>query len=301
MTIEKWRSAADPKIQGSWNLHLHIPSDHLEFFIILSSMSAIIGNSAQANYCAGNSYADALAHYRHNLGLPATTLNVGLVTNASHFHAENTIEDYLKKFGHLAPILVTLDELLVSLSAVMAGHTVNGQPIPPQLLVGVSNRIQRHGDLHYLWPKDRKFDHRLQESDPHDEFLGLELEASLRASKSVSEALVVVEDSLRKSVAASITALPEDIDVGRPLHSFGGMGNLSFMVHLNNVLLTCLIVDSLKAIEVRNWIEHEFKCNVSVFDIISPMPLTKLALQIVRKSLITPNKIAQQANEFDVE
>ncbi|KAL2060502.1 hypothetical protein VTL71DRAFT_9533 [Oculimacula yallundae] len=274
MTIESWRQAIDPKIKGSWNLHLHAPAAHLEFFIILSSMSAVIGNSAQANYCAGNSYEDALAHYRQSLGLPATTLNVGLVTDASHFHSDYTIEDYLKKFGHLAPISVDIHELLSCLAIIMTRPAVVVQPLPPQLLIGVSDRIPRHRDLSYVWPNDRKFDHRVQDADEHDERRELDIETSLKESKSAAQALSVVENFLRRRVAASITALPEDIDVSRPLFSFG--------------------FDSLKAMETRNWIQSELKCGISVFDIMSPMSLTELALQMAAKSPFTPANLVPE-------
>jgi hypothetical protein len=49
-----------------------------------------------------------------------------------------------------------------------------------------------------------------------------------------------------------------------------------------NVIL--FLVDSLKAIEVRNWIFRELKCDVSVFTLLSPTPVAKLAAIIARKS-----------------
>lgn len=81
------------------NLHSLLPKD-LDFFILLSSMSGIIGNSGQSNYCAGNTYEDALARHRRALGLAVTSLNIGLVTDASHFSEASTIDEYLKTYGH---------------------------------------------------------------------------------------------------------------------------------------------------------------------------------------------------------
>ncbi|KAK1950802.1 polyketide synthase, partial [Colletotrichum sublineola] len=90
MTMDQWRAATGPKIQGSWNLHklaTRLSSDGagddreggggLDFFILMSSVSGVIGNSAQADYCAGNTFEDALAHFRRANGLPGTTsLNI---------------------------------------------------------------------------------------------------------------------------------------------------------------------------------------------------------------------------------
>ena len=45
-----------PKALGAWNLHLatkHLPLDH---FVLFSSISVLVGNSKQANYCAANGF-----------------------------------------------------------------------------------------------------------------------------------------------------------------------------------------------------------------------------------------------------
>ncbi|KAH9222301.1 hypothetical protein DL95DRAFT_508189 [Leptodontidium sp. 2 PMI_412] len=63
MSYDDWVAAIDPKIAGSWNLHKLLP-DNLEFFIMLSSTSGIVGNPGQANYAAGNTFQNGLAHYR---------------------------------------------------------------------------------------------------------------------------------------------------------------------------------------------------------------------------------------------
>jgi hypothetical protein len=54
-------------------------------------------------------------------------------------------------------------------------------------------------------------------------------------------------------------------------------------------------VDSLKAIEVRNWIFGELKADVSVFEILSPVPLSQLAMKIVSKSTLVSAGLATEA------
>jgi hypothetical protein len=44
---------------------------------MLSSVSGIVGQKGQANYAGGNVFEDSLASYRHTLGLPAISINLG--------------------------------------------------------------------------------------------------------------------------------------------------------------------------------------------------------------------------------
>jgi acyl transferase domain-containing protein/acyl-CoA synthetase (AMP-forming)/AMP-acid ligase II/acyl carrier protein len=74
---QKWQHVLAPKVQGAWNLHILSQKYNLDRFILFSSASSLIGSSAQANYCAANSFLDTLAHARQAQGLPATSLNWG--------------------------------------------------------------------------------------------------------------------------------------------------------------------------------------------------------------------------------
>lgn len=66
-----------PKAHGSWNLHTLTADRSLDFWVIFSSVTALLGNPGQAAYVAGNAYADALAHYRRMQGAPALSINWG--------------------------------------------------------------------------------------------------------------------------------------------------------------------------------------------------------------------------------
>jgi acyl transferase domain-containing protein len=66
-----------PKSQGSWNLHVLTRDRPLDFWVVFSSVSAVLGNPGQAAYAAANAYADALVHHRRMQGLPALSINWG--------------------------------------------------------------------------------------------------------------------------------------------------------------------------------------------------------------------------------
>lgn len=69
-----------PKVKGALNLHLYTENELLDFFITFSSISSLIGNPGQGNYVAANSFLDAFAHFRRARGLPATTINLGVLS-----------------------------------------------------------------------------------------------------------------------------------------------------------------------------------------------------------------------------
>jgi acyl carrier protein len=78
----RFRKALAPKVLGAWNLHALSRGAPLDFFVLYSSASALLGTPGQGNYNAGNAFLDALAHYRRGLGLPALSINWGAFAEA---------------------------------------------------------------------------------------------------------------------------------------------------------------------------------------------------------------------------
>ena len=66
-----------PKVDGAWLLHELTRALPLDFFVLFSSTTGVWGARQLAHYAAANTYLDALAHYRHALGLPALAIDWG--------------------------------------------------------------------------------------------------------------------------------------------------------------------------------------------------------------------------------
>ncbi len=77
LTMARFRDVMAPKVRGSWNLHSATANSPLDFFVMFSSIAALLGSPGQANYAAANAFMDALAHTRRARGTHALSINWG--------------------------------------------------------------------------------------------------------------------------------------------------------------------------------------------------------------------------------
>jgi NADPH:quinone reductase-like Zn-dependent oxidoreductase len=77
LTMSRFRDVMAPKVHGAWNLHTATANSSLDFFVMFSSVAALLGSPGQANYAAANAFMDALAHARRARGLHALSINWG--------------------------------------------------------------------------------------------------------------------------------------------------------------------------------------------------------------------------------
>jgi acyl transferase domain-containing protein/acyl-CoA synthetase (AMP-forming)/AMP-acid ligase II/pimeloyl-ACP methyl ester carboxylesterase len=80
-TWTKFQKVLAPKVSGAWNLHLCTKNLDLDFFVVFSSVASLVGSPGQSNYAVANASLDAIANYRHSLGLPALSINWGAWDN----------------------------------------------------------------------------------------------------------------------------------------------------------------------------------------------------------------------------
>jgi myxalamid-type polyketide synthase MxaE and MxaD len=120
LNAERMKKVMASKVSGTWNLHHATMDISLDFFVLFSSAVSVLGSPGQGNYAAACSYLDALAHLRHQMELPATSINwgpwaeVGLAAKATEkLNEHNASTQHLVKVIKIDRGLEMLEQLIM--------------------------------------------------------------------------------------------------------------------------------------------------------------------------------------------
>ncbi|KAJ8117147.1 hypothetical protein ONZ43_g4275 [Nemania bipapillata] len=99
MPFRSWTESTAPKVMGAMNLHKALANEPLDFFVMTSSISGLLGTPAQSNYAAGNTYMDALARHRIAQGKHAASIVIPMVLGVGVVAENIELESSLKRKG----------------------------------------------------------------------------------------------------------------------------------------------------------------------------------------------------------
>jgi len=99
LSQQRFEQVMSPKVLGTWLLHTHCVNRPLDFFLMLSSISSLVGNVGQANYAAANAFLDHFAHYLTRQGVPAVTVNWGALGEVGVVARNRRLDQVLASAG----------------------------------------------------------------------------------------------------------------------------------------------------------------------------------------------------------
>ncbi len=98
-TFEKFARVLPPKVEGAWNLHEATKGLPLDFFVLFSSLTTVVGLLGAGNYMAANAFLDALSVHRRSLGLPALSVDWGTWAGAGMASGGDRREEQWSRHG----------------------------------------------------------------------------------------------------------------------------------------------------------------------------------------------------------
>jgi acyl transferase domain-containing protein/NADPH:quinone reductase-like Zn-dependent oxidoreductase/acyl carrier protein len=251
LDAQRMRRVWTPKAAGAWNLHELTRDDPLEHFVLFSSLASVFGNGGQGNYASANAVLDGLAAYRRGRGLPALCVNWGYLGEVGWLARHGEIGQRLALQGVLP---FTPQQALRLLERFLREDAMN---------VGVLRMDWRR------WSKlvgaDRvppRFSEVLEVGgdDEVGELSGAAVRAMLQ-SGSRAQRIELLRTLLVARAAKVLGATAADIDLERPLNNLG--------------------LDSLMAVELRNWIQTELRINLNTVELMRGPSITQLVEALV--------------------
>ena len=268
MTHEDWNTTLTSKVRGTWNLHKALQDKTLDFFLLFSSISGIIGQWGQSNYAAANAFLDSFVQYRQNLGLPASVIDVGVMGDVGYVSQNAAMLEALRTSS--AHTLGESD-LLSAVSMAIKSSTPRPMTDTPycnrsQLAIGMaSTKLMTDPSNRSVWKRDLRmalYRNRTASKDSGPSNASEGLKEFLSAISSDPEVLDQKEnaDFLTREIGMRIKSLilssDDELDPKRTLADMG--------------------VDSLVSIEIRNWWRRTLGLEISVLEIMNAGSVERL-------------------------
>ncbi|KAI1379228.1 hypothetical protein F4677DRAFT_453263 [Hypoxylon crocopeplum] len=250
LDLPGWQYPIDPKVRGTWNLHECLAGQPLDFFVMLSSISAMTGAPTQSNYCAGNTFLDFFARYRANLGLPATTVGLSMVLEVGFVSQNLAIEQGISRSGIHG--ITERDFLLLMEQAMKPGRIGDWRldPGAKNFLVSglepakLAADLDVHGYRFWLQPRVGPLLTALQRRS----------EGSGRGGSGGAKAVLELSDIVEATVdkfAKTFMIPSDDVDPSKPLVAYG--------------------MDSMIGTALRNWGFSTFGVDIPLSDFMGPL------------------------------
>ncbi|KAI3391175.1 hypothetical protein diail_7796 [Diaporthe ilicicola] len=273
MTQNEFRVALSPKVQGAWNLH-HASLNHgarLDFFTLLSSICGVIGQKGQANYSAANSFLDAFATYRNSLGLPACSVDLGVVEDVGYVNNREALAKRLLAQGwapinelHLHKILrlSIIHQKIEFSNSISSYQIITGIPVP------LPKESPAQQDARFRMLRETVSFKATSPDNIGDNMSVLRTAFNGKPEGGANDQalLGILSVEVNDRVTQSL-GLSDGLDPERPLADYG--------------------IDSLVAMEFRNWLRTELAVEIATLEVIAARTLTSLCKAILRKGLET--------------
>ncbi|KAG6365507.1 hypothetical protein INS49_007118 [Diaporthe citri] len=256
MSYEQFEKVAKPKVLGTQLLDdLFHDDSSLDFFIVASSITAVIGWTGQSNYSAANNFMTSLVcNRRDRRGVVGSAMVIPAVKGVGFAAREESgfDFDYFKYLGYINSSEEDFHTLFAE--AILSGRPDNKARGPAEVVMGI-NYLPADVEVIAAHRRDVKFCHFIKRED------------GKVASQSSSKGRVM-------QVKAQLESA-QNTEAARAIVSAGFLAQLKRVLRLpeeseldESTTLVELGVDSLVAVDMRAWFLKEVGVNVPTLKIL---------------------------------
>lgn len=273
MTYAQWSTTIGSKVKASWNLHELLPKD-MDFFILLSSLAGLYGPVGQSNYAAGCTFQDALARARTAAGFRGSVaLDLGWMATIGIIAEREDYQHNRKGAGDMAP--VSAEDYMAVLERYCDPGLSALELWQSQLLVGPVTPAHFHARAEELVPTVGRpifaafnVASRFAGGCGHGGGAGAaardDTAVLFQQASGGKERSAIVVEAIKAKLARALGVAADEIDSLKKLSDYG--------------------VDSLMAVELRNWIRRDFRAAVAVFEMMGGATIAEVAALVTTRA-----------------
>ncbi|KAJ5494215.1 Acyl transferase/acyl hydrolase/lysophospholipase [Penicillium fimorum] len=277
LSFADYQTVVMPRVNGIWNVQqsLITTDASVDFFVSLSSASSFIGNMGQSPYAASGTFMAALSQYPETAKMRCSTIDLPVVRGIGYLSDEKKRETVSKQLGTDSVDATDIRGLVTAairneFDVSFEGHCVAG-------FEGIKSTP---ASAQPFWVNDAKLSHLLRlctlgGGGALTELAQNNTEISpalaIRQSKTREAAELIIGSAVLTKISSILMRPREDLDPAAPIMVYG--------------------LDSLVAIEIRNWITRELEANLQILVILTSDSIPALSETILKKSGILTSEL----------
>lgn len=264
MTFDKLNEVLRPKIDGTNCLDEIFYDTKLDFFVLFSSVSSVLGNIGQSNYGAACQYMTSLVRQRRARGLAASSVDIGRIAGVGYVErVSDNILNVLDKYGVMPLSESEFHHMFAE--TVLAGLPESG--LDPVVSTGIPF-LRDDAEFMPHWILNPRFCHWILSTKNAAKGAGAgqatqPAREKLAIASTKEEALDIVKECFMSKLQVLLQLSEQQRDMNVPLIELG--------------------IDSLVAVEVRSWFLKELRVDIPVLKILGGNTLSELAEQALEK------------------
>ncbi|KAI0102477.1 putative equisetin synthetase [Nemania sp. FL0031] len=277
LTFENLTTVLDPKVTGTQLLDELFYDTPLEFFIVMSSLTSVVGNSGQSNYTAANMFMVGLAEQRRKRGVAGSAIAISSLIGIGYVErSEDFTGEYFETIGYRNISEHDLHQLFAE--AILVGRpgckesseiTTGLEPFYPER----DSRAQFFDDI--------RFNHFILEQEAVHNVGGkgstVPVRVQLADANTKEEAVTIIKEGFLTRLRRTLMVSDDE-----------AINEKASLVEQG--------IDSLMAVEIRSWFLKEVEVDVPVLKILGGSSVADLLAEAMERVPITVVDLNALAN-----